>query len=85
MGGTTKRRGNQIFKVHWGEAKGGGGDYDFWLKFSGEENLGGNYVYRECPFALSVHMCIFKENQHAANKFCITGRDNLVFICMHLY
>ena len=29
----TKKRGVQIFKVQWGEEK--GGDYDFWLKFSG--------------------------------------------------
>ena len=28
-------------KIEWGEAK--GEEHDFWLKFSGEKNLGGNY------------------------------------------
>ena len=41
MGGTTKRGGET--KVE--KQKGGRGweDYDFWLKFSGEKNLWGNY------------------------------------------
>ena len=42
MGGTTKRGGDHIFKVQWGEAK--GRDYDFWVKFSGGKNHGGNYA-----------------------------------------
>ena len=40
MGGTTKR-GYQILKFQWGEAK--EGEHNFLLKFSGVKNLGGNY------------------------------------------
>ena len=40
MGG-TKKSGDQILKFQWGEAK--GEEHDFWLKFSGVKNLGGNY------------------------------------------
>ena len=43
MGGTTKR-GSQILRFQWGEAKGGG--RDFWLKFNGGVgNRGANYVF----------------------------------------
>ena len=40
MGGTIKR-GYQILKFQWGEAK--EGEHNFLLKFSGVKNLGGNY------------------------------------------
>ena len=40
MGGTTKRE-DQILTFQWGEAR--DVEHDFWLKFSGVKNLGGNY------------------------------------------
>ena len=41
--GEPQKRGNQIFKVQWGE----GGDYNFRLKFSVRKNLGGNYENKQ--------------------------------------
>ena len=41
--GELQKRGNQILKVQWREAK--GGEHNFWLKFSRGGILGGNYVF----------------------------------------
>ena len=84
MGGTTKRRGTKFLKFSEEKQKGG-------VKLFFDLNLVGGKTLEETMFIenvhlyRSVHMRIFKENQHVANKFCITGRDNLVSICMHLY
>ena len=57
--GQLQKGGGQILKFQWGKQK--GVEQDFWLKFSGEKNLGRNYD-KINPTAFvpnSIYICFF--------------------------
>ena len=62
--------GDQIFKV--GSKR---GDYDFWLKFSGGKNLGGNYVY--ISVILHLYFLTFFEMKYASILLLSLKRNTL--------